>query len=150
MFSSEKVFMAWPSRLIFGAGERTRLPLLLKKLGYQSALVVTDRFFTTGSNVIAELVADLASAGIRSTVFDGSEPNPSVRLCVDVVKWVTENAGRHLHAPNELVHPLRLGRVGDLRRLDLGADQEQEERNEHPRADRAVGSRHRCGRRKQY
>ncbi|HEY9396698.1 MAG TPA: iron-containing alcohol dehydrogenase [Burkholderiales bacterium] len=92
MFSSEKVFMAWPSRLIFGAGERTRLPLLLKKLGYQSALVVTDRFFTTGSNVIAELVADLASAGIRSTVFDGGEPNPSVRLCVDVVKWVAENA----------------------------------------------------------
>ena len=92
MFSSEKVFMAWPSRLIFGAGERTRLPLLLKKLGYQSALVITDRFFTTDSNVIAELTAGLASVGIGSIVFDGGEPNPSVRLCVQVVDWLKENA----------------------------------------------------------
>jgi alcohol dehydrogenase class IV len=92
MFSSEKVFMSWPSRIIFGSGERAALAPLLKKLGYRNALVVTDTFFTNNSSVITDLVAGLDAAGIRSQVFDGGLPDPTVSLCIAAGKWVVENA----------------------------------------------------------
>lgn len=93
MFSSDKVFMAMPSRIIFGSGERVTLPPLLKKLGYRNALVVTDKFFTgPGSTVISDLVAGLARAGIANIVFDGGLPDPTVSLCVSARQWALDHA----------------------------------------------------------
>jgi alcohol dehydrogenase class IV len=87
MFSSDKVFMAMPSRVIFGCGERAALPALLSKLGYRNALIITDRFFTRDSGVIAELSASLDRAMIASVVFDGGRPDPSVALCASALDW---------------------------------------------------------------
>src|SRR5947199_3743275 len=93
MLVSDKVFMAWPSRVLFGNGERRALPPLLKKLGYANALIVTDKFFTrAGGTIISELASGLAAAGIQSIVFDGGEPDPSVRLCVNAREWAIANA----------------------------------------------------------
>jgi len=77
MFSTDKVFMAMPSRVIFGCGERAAMPGLLRKLGYRNALVVTDQFFSRDSGVIAELCAGLNGVEIGSVVFDGGQPTPA-------------------------------------------------------------------------
>lgn len=93
MLVSDKVFMAWPSRVLFGSGERRALPPLLKKLGYSNALVVTDKFFTReGGTIISDLMSGLAAVGIQSIVFDGGEPDPSVSLCVKAREWAIKNA----------------------------------------------------------
>jgi alcohol dehydrogenase class IV len=92
MLARDKVFLAWPSRILFGNGERKALAPLLRKLGYVSALIVTDRFFTKGGGrIINDLTASLAGAGIQSIVFDGGMPDPSVSLCEEAQRW----AGRH-------------------------------------------------------
>jgi alcohol dehydrogenase class IV len=88
MFSSDKVFMAMPSRVIFGCGERAALPALLSKLGYRNALIVTDQFFNRDSDIIAHLRAGLDAARIDSAVFDGGQPDPSVALCAAALSWV--------------------------------------------------------------
>lgn len=92
MHSTEKVFMSWPSRLIFGVGERRALPALLKKLGYANALIVTDEFFTGRSNIVRDIVDGLSAVGIGSLVFDGGKPDPSVRLCVEAAEWMRRTA----------------------------------------------------------
>lgn len=93
MLSSDKLFMAWPSRIIFGPNELKTLSPLLKKLGYTKALIVTDAFFTSsGSSVIHDLVCALDAQGIDALVFDGGAPDPSVALCVSAGQWVKDNA----------------------------------------------------------
>jgi len=99
--AQDKVFMGWPSRIIFGCGERGALPPLLKKLGYRSALIVTDRFFTEKSTIVADLVAALHAVGIASRIFDGGLPDPSVALCVSAGEWVAESAAGQ--APDHLI-----------------------------------------------
>jgi alcohol dehydrogenase class IV len=68
------------------------LPLLLKKLGYRHALIVTDKFFTESNHIVKDLVAALDSAGIGSCVFDGGLPDPSVNLCMSANRWVADNS----------------------------------------------------------
>jgi len=92
MFSTDKVFMAMPSRVIFGCGERAAMPGLLRKLGYRNALVVTDQFFSRDSGVIAELCAGLNGVEIGSVVFDGGQPDPSVALCAAALAWTRAQA----------------------------------------------------------
>jgi alcohol dehydrogenase class IV len=92
MFVSDKVFMAWPSRIIFGNGERHSLAPLLKKLGYRNALIVTDTFFSKGDGtVISDLNKSLSEASINSIVFDGGLPDPSVSLCEKAQSWARKN-----------------------------------------------------------
>lgn len=92
MFSNDKVFMAMPSRIIFGCGERAALPALLRKLGYRNALIVTDQFFSRDSGIIDELRAGLNGAEIGSAVFDGGKPDPSVLLCANALEWARAQA----------------------------------------------------------
>lgn len=93
MLVSDKVFMAWPSRILFGSGERRSLAPLLAKLGYRHALVVTDTFFSQGGGtVVSDLVESLSAVGIGSLVFDGGLPDPSVKLCEQARDWVAEHA----------------------------------------------------------
>jgi alcohol dehydrogenase class IV len=92
MFSTDKVFMAMPSRILFGCGERAALPALLNKLGYCNALIVTDRFFSQKSAIIAELRAALEGAQVASTVFDGGQPDPSLALCAEALAWSRDHA----------------------------------------------------------
>jgi alcohol dehydrogenase class IV len=92
MFSRDKVFMAMPSRIVFGCGERAALPALLNKLGYRNALIVTDRFFSRDSGVIDELRAGLEGAQIASMVFDGGQPDPSLALCAEALAWSRAHA----------------------------------------------------------
>lgn len=92
MFAADKVFMAWPSRVLFGNGERAALAPLLQKLGYRNALIVTDSFFTRGGgSIVTELTASLRQAGIESKVFDGGAPDPSVALCEQAQSWAREH-----------------------------------------------------------
>lgn len=91
MFSNDKVFMAMPSRILFGCGERAALPALLNKLGYRNALIITDQFFTQKSTIIADLRAGLEGAQVASMVFDGGQPDPSLALCAEVLAWSRAN-----------------------------------------------------------
>ena len=90
---SQRVFMAWPSRVVFGAGERRALPPLLIKKGYRKALLVTDTYFTAHSPIVDELVAELAAIDIHCIVFDGGKPDPSVDLCVEAFEWTRAQPG---------------------------------------------------------
>src|SRR3569832_1415517 len=99
--AQDKVFMGWTSRIIFGSGERGALPPLLKKLGYRSSLIVTDRFLTEKSTIVADLVASLHAVGIASRIFDGGLPDPSVALCVSAGEWVAVSAAGQ--APDHLI-----------------------------------------------
>ncbi|HEX9172909.1 MAG TPA: iron-containing alcohol dehydrogenase [Telluria sp.] len=93
MFSKDKVFMAMPSRILFGCGERAALPALLNKLGYRNALIVTDQFFSQNSPIIGDLRAALEGAQVASMVFDGGQPDPSLALCAAALAWSRAHAG---------------------------------------------------------
>lgn len=93
MLLNDKVFMAWPSRIIFGAGQRAALAPLLKKQGYRNALIVTDTFFTSAASpIIRNLIEALDAVEIRHFVFDGGHPDPTVLLCENAYKLVREKA----------------------------------------------------------
>lgn len=75
-----------PGRIHFGVGIRHELPRLLHHIGYRSAVLVTDRFFWKPGGVAMEMAASLEEQGIRCTVYDGCEPDPSLDLC-DRATW---------------------------------------------------------------
>ncbi|NOJ79098.1 iron-containing alcohol dehydrogenase [Myxococcus xanthus] len=70
--------MAWPTRIVFGAGALLRLPAQAQRLGIQRPLLVTDAGVVKAG--LAARVADvLETAGLASEVFDRVEPNPTER-----------------------------------------------------------------------
>ncbi len=69
-----------PTRIVVGPGCSRNAGAELKRLGGTRALVVTDKG-VEGAGVLAGILDGLASAGVAHAIYDGVEPNPSIR-CV--------------------------------------------------------------------
>ena len=70
-----------PARLIFGPGCSRQAGEELRKLGGTKALLVTDPG-VRGAGILAGLLEGLDSSGVACEIYDGVEPNPSIR-CVE-------------------------------------------------------------------
>jgi alcohol dehydrogenase class IV len=77
----EPIRFCSPPRILFGNGMRGEMPALLRHLGLQRAVLVTDRFFAAAGGPGVQLAAALQAAGVDCTVFDGGRPDPSLALC---------------------------------------------------------------------
>ncbi|NRD56006.1 iron-containing alcohol dehydrogenase [Corallococcus exiguus] len=70
--------MAWPTRIVFGAGALQKLPAHAARLNMKRPLLVTDAGVVKAG--LAARVADvLKGAGLECAVFDRVEPNPTER-----------------------------------------------------------------------
>ncbi len=69
-----------PAKLIFGPGCARQAGQELKRLGGSKVLIVTDRG-VEGAGVLNSIVEGLDSSGVPYVVFNGVEPNPSIK-CV--------------------------------------------------------------------
>ncbi|RLK30108.1 iron-containing alcohol dehydrogenase [Cupriavidus plantarum] len=81
MLVEDLVHFCAPARLIMGTGARVRLPVLLQRIGYLRGLVVTDKFFTSATPWVDELVTAARALGVTLTVYDGGAPDPTTTLC---------------------------------------------------------------------
>ncbi len=71
-----------PPELLDGPGSLARLPGLVRDKGFSRVLVVTDKgLLSTG--LLAGLFRGLESEGIAYTLFDGTQPNPTIRNVED-------------------------------------------------------------------
>ena len=71
-------FLDWTEpELIQGAGAVKRLPAAVKAKGVNSVLVVTDKGLT-GLHLLDSLYEKLDEQGIKYTVYDGVQPNPTI------------------------------------------------------------------------
>ncbi|MCI0572173.1 MAG: iron-containing alcohol dehydrogenase [Myxococcaceae bacterium] len=70
--------MAWPTRIVFGAGALQRLPAHVARLRMRKPLLVTDTGVVRAG--LASRVQDsLRAGGVSFVVFEGVEPNPTER-----------------------------------------------------------------------
>jgi alcohol dehydrogenase class IV len=72
------VEMAWPTRVVLGAGALSRLPQLVQRLGMARPLVVTDAGVVR-AGIAARVYGVLGRAGVPFAAFEGVEPNPTER-----------------------------------------------------------------------
>lgn len=93
-----------PARLIMGCGTRAQLPALLKRLGYQSGVLVTDSFFCEKTPWVNEYVEAAEALGMQTLVFDGGLPDPTTTLCDSATDEV-----RSLLQGRRLDHVIALG-----------------------------------------
>ncbi|MBJ6759218.1 iron-containing alcohol dehydrogenase [Myxococcaceae bacterium JPH2] len=68
--------MAWPTRIVFGAGALQRLPAQVARLKMTRPLVVTDAGVVK-AGLVSRVLETLKSAGVTCAVFDRVEPNPT-------------------------------------------------------------------------
>lgn len=64
-------------QLLEGPGAVKKLPALVKSKGLSNVLVVTDKGLT-GLHLLDGLYEELDKAGVKYTVYDGVQPNPSI------------------------------------------------------------------------
>lgn len=81
-----------PSTIISGAGAVAELAPQVRRLGFNRALIVTDRFMVQ-SGLIARLEADLKAAAIETSVFDGVQPDPTEANVLAGLAQFRETAG---------------------------------------------------------
>ncbi len=79
-----------PPELLQGAGAIKQLPALVKKQEIRNVLVVTDKGLM-GLNLLDSLFKGLESEGIKYTVFDGVQPNPTIYNVEDALKLYYDN-----------------------------------------------------------
>jgi alcohol dehydrogenase len=82
-----------PARLIMGAGCRSQLPALLRRLGHRRGLLVTDAFFTGATPWVEELVAGARAHDVELLVYEGGMPDPTTTLCDAATATVRERLG---------------------------------------------------------
>ena len=70
--------MAWPTRIVFGAGALQRLPAQTQRLNMKRPLLVTDAGVVK-AGLAARVLEVLKGAGLECAVFDRVEPNPTER-----------------------------------------------------------------------
>lgn len=70
-----------PGRLVFGCGAIRELGPAARRMQVGNALIVTDGQLVR-AGVVEPAIASLTAAGVRATVFDGGEPEPSFE-CID-------------------------------------------------------------------
>lgn len=79
-----------PPELLQGAGAIKKLPALVKKQGVNNVLIVTDKGLM-GLHLLDSLFVGLESEGIKYTVFDGVQPNPTIYNVEDALKLYHDN-----------------------------------------------------------
>jgi alcohol dehydrogenase class IV len=85
-------FLNWRTpQLLEGENALERLPALIKEHGFGSVLLVTGRTHTK-IGMTGRLKALLEADGLSVTVFDGTQPNPTIENVEEAVKLYTENA----------------------------------------------------------
>ncbi len=67
-----------PTKLVFGPGAARKAGEELKGLGARKALITTDRG-VLAAGVLSGVLESLEAAGVGHAIFDGVEPNPSIR-----------------------------------------------------------------------
>ena len=84
-------FLDWtPPKLLKGAGAVKELPKLIKSEGVKNVLVVTDKGLM-GLHLLDSLFEGLEAEGIKYSVFDGVQPNPTIYNIEDALKIYKEN-----------------------------------------------------------
>ncbi len=84
-------FLDWtPPTLIKGAGSVKELPALVKKEGLSNVLVVTDKGLM-GLHLLDSLFAGLEKEGIKYSIYDEVQPNPTIYNVEDALKIYKEN-----------------------------------------------------------
>lgn len=79
-----------PPELLKGAGSVKKLPALVKEQGLSNVLVVTDKGLM-GLHLLDSLFEGLESEGIKYTVYDGVQPNPTIYNIEDALKLYKDN-----------------------------------------------------------
>jgi alcohol dehydrogenase len=97
LISDNPISFRSPPRVLCADGARRRIAPLCRSLGWQRALVVTDRWFVQHSPALAELLAAMRKEGIATYVFDGGEPDPSTTLTDRATAWVREQGAMPDH-----------------------------------------------------
>lgn len=84
-------FLDWtPPKLLKGAGAIKELPELVKSQGISNVLVVTDKGLM-GLHLLDSLFEGLEKAGVKYSVFDSVQPNPTIYNVEDALKMYKEN-----------------------------------------------------------
>ena len=84
-------FLDWtPPKLIKGAGAIKELPALIKSEGVNNVLVVTDKGLMS-LHLLDSLFEGLEKEGVKYSVFDGVQPNPTIYNIEDALKIYKEN-----------------------------------------------------------
>ena len=84
-------FLDWtPPQDLKGAGSIKELPALVKKQGISNVLVVTDKGLM-GLHLLDSLFEGLEAEGIKYSIFDGVQPNPTIYNVEDALKIYKEN-----------------------------------------------------------
>lgn len=79
-----------PPKLLQGAGAIKKLPALVKEQGVKNVLVVTDKGLM-GLHLLDSLFEGLDAEGVKYTVFDGVQPNPTIYNVEDALKLYHDN-----------------------------------------------------------
>ena len=84
-------FLDWtPPEVLKGAGAIKELPALVKKQGVNNVLIVTDKGLM-GLHLLDSLFEGLEKEGIKYSVFDGVQPNPTIYNVEDALKIYKDN-----------------------------------------------------------
>ena len=84
-------FLDWtPPKLLKGAGAIKELPELVKSQGINNVLVVTDKGLMS-LHLLDSLFEGLEKAGVKYSVFDSVQPNPTIYNVEDALKMYKEN-----------------------------------------------------------
>ena len=84
-------FLDWtPPKLLKGAGAIKELPELVKSQDINNVLVVTDKGLM-GLHLLDSLFEGLEKAGVKYSVFDSVQPNPTIYNVEDALKMYKEN-----------------------------------------------------------
>ena len=84
-------FLDWtPPQVLKGAGSIKELPALVKAQGVKNVLVVTDKGLM-GLHLLDSLFEGLEKEGIKYSIFDGVQPNPTIYNVEDALKIYKDN-----------------------------------------------------------
>jgi alcohol dehydrogenase class IV len=84
-------FLDWtPPQLLKGAGSVKELPKLVKEQGLNNVLIVTDKGLM-GLHLLDGLFEGLENEGIKYSVYDEVQPNPTIYNVEDALKIYKEN-----------------------------------------------------------
>ena len=84
-------FFDWSEpQVLEGAGAIRKLPALVKEKGLDNVLIVTDKGLM-GIHLLDSLFEELEKAGVKYTVYDGTQPNPTIQNIEDARQLYLDN-----------------------------------------------------------
>ena len=84
-------FFDWSEPYVLeGAGAIRKLPSFIKEKGLDNVLVVTDKGLM-GIHLLDSLFEELDKAGVKYTVYDGTQPNPTIQNIEDARQLYVDN-----------------------------------------------------------